>query len=295
MTRLERYREKLARLEEKRALLMRSGRYLESNALNDDIKDVERAIREAEEYEERCKPRSLKDTVSKEELDEMGIIPLMIVCHLASDFLTGVCYDIVDRCKAHGFTDVRLMPELKEVLRVNNRFASALTEMGPSLSKIITGNETLNEAILKKYITYIEQRLTQKKEMIVFRYLAFTLLIALVINQRFIIRRLKKELRSANEGLDESDRLNRALNEKIAFQDKITNDCMCRAFKFLAAQSSPAEIEETEYPSMFEVVRKQDDAKVVCKTIYYDPSDPDDREYKRIHAEEVAEILNEKP
>ena len=165
MTRLERYREKLARLEEKRGLLMRSGRYLESNALNADIKDVERAIREAEEYEERCRPRSLKDTVSKEELDEMGIIPLMIVCHLASDFLTGVCYDIVDRCKAHGFTDVRLMPELKEVLSVNNRFASALTEMGPSLSEIITGNETLNEAILKKYITYIEQRLTppQKK------------------------------------------------------------------------------------------------------------------------------------
>lgn len=163
MTRLERYREKLARLEEKRGLLMRSGRYLESNALNADIKDVERAIREAEEYEERCRPRSLKDTVSKEELDEMGIIPLMIVCHLASDFLTGVCYDIVDRCKAHGFTDVRLMPELKEVLSVNNRFASALTEMGPSLSEIITGNETLNEAILKKYITYIEQRLTPKK------------------------------------------------------------------------------------------------------------------------------------
>ena len=27
----------------------------------------------------------------------------------------------------------------------------------------------------------------------------------------------------------------------------------------------------------------------------YDPSDPDDREYKRIHAEEVAEKLNEKP
>lgn len=131
--------------------------------------------------------------------------------------------------------------------------------------------------------------------MIVFRYLAFALLIALVVYQSFVIRRLKKALRSANEGLDESDRLNRALNEKIASQDKNIGDCMCRAFKFLAAQSSPAEIEETEYPSMFEVVRKQDDAKVVCKTIYYDPSDPDDREYKRIHAEEVAEILNEEP
>lgn len=30
------------------------------------------------------------------------------------------------------------------------------------------------------------------------------------------------------------------------------------------------------------------------KRIFYDPDDPDDREYKRIHAEEVAEILNEK-
>lgn len=31
------------------------------------------------------------------------------------------------------------------------------------------------------------------------------------------------------------------------------------------------------------------------KAFSYDPSDPDDREYKRIHAEEVAEKLNEKP
>lgn len=31
------------------------------------------------------------------------------------------------------------------------------------------------------------------------------------------------------------------------------------------------------------------------KTFSYDTSDPNDREYKRIHAEEVAEKLNEKP
>lgn len=29
--------------------------------------------------------------------------------------------------------------------------------------------------------------------------------------------------------------------------------------------------------------------------IKYDPNDPDDKEYKCIHAEEIAEILNERP
>lgn len=36
-------------------------------------------------------------------------------------------------------------------------------------------------------------------------------------------------------------------------------------------------------------------AGFLIKTFSYDTSDPDDREYKRIHAEEVAEKLNEKP
>lgn len=44
MTRLERYREQLAKLEEKRNSLMRSGRFVDSFALNEDIKEVERAI-----------------------------------------------------------------------------------------------------------------------------------------------------------------------------------------------------------------------------------------------------------
>lgn len=29
--------------------------------------------------------------------------------------------------------------------------------------------------------------------------------------------------------------------------------------------------------------------------VHFDPNDPDDKEYKRIHAEEIASILNEKP
>lgn len=57
-----------------------------------------------------------------------------------------------------------------------------------------------------------------------------------------------------------------------------------------------AEVEErTEPIPHFAVYRKGLAEKHDIIRVGYDPSDPDDREYKRIHAEEVAEILNEKP
>ena len=45
----------------------------------------------------------------------------------------------------------------------------------------------------------------------------------------------------------------------------------------------------------FMVTFNTEDGSVSPLCYSYDPSDPDDREYKRIHAEEVAEKLNEKP
>lgn len=57
-----------------------------------------------------------------------------------------------------------------------------------------------------------------------------------------------------------------------------------------------AEVEErTEPIPHFAVYRKGVIKKhdVIC--VNYDPKDPDDRDYKRIHTEEVAEKLNEKP
>lgn len=57
-----------------------------------------------------------------------------------------------------------------------------------------------------------------------------------------------------------------------------------------------AEVEErTEPIPHFAVYRKGLTEKHDIIRVGYDPKDPDDREYKRIHAEEVAEILNEKP
>lgn len=57
-----------------------------------------------------------------------------------------------------------------------------------------------------------------------------------------------------------------------------------------------AEVEERKEPiPHFAVYRKGLSEKHNIIRVGYDPSDPDDRDYKRIHAEEVAEKLNEKP
>lgn len=57
-----------------------------------------------------------------------------------------------------------------------------------------------------------------------------------------------------------------------------------------------AEVEErTEPIPHFAVYRKGLIKKHDVIRVGYDPKDPDDRDYKRIHAEEVAEKLNEKP
>ena len=138
---------------------MRTGRYFDSVRLNQDIIEIEKCIRKAEEYEESCRPKPLKEILSEEELHEMGIIPLMIECHLAADFLTGIAYEIVDVCKKHGLTDVSFMPELKDLIKKSDIFASFLTKISPELRNLLLRNETLNASLHKKYIRYIEQRL----------------------------------------------------------------------------------------------------------------------------------------
>lgn len=159
MTRLERYKHKLEEFEAKRNRLMRSGKFPEAEALNEDIKVMEGLIREAEAYEESRKPRPIREIVSEEELHEMGIIPLMIECHLVADFLVEVSYMIVERCKAHGLADVSLMPDLMDIIKRTEKFASFIATLSPELRDLIVNNETFNASLHKKYQKYIDQRL----------------------------------------------------------------------------------------------------------------------------------------
>lgn len=65
----------------------------------------------------------------------------------------------------------------------------------------------------------------------------------------------------------------------------------------IVSATSTAEVEDRPNSPCpyFAVFRRGISEKIDVKRFYYNPSSPDDRECTRIHAEEVAEKLNEKP
>lgn len=162
------YRKKLEELEARRSRLMRSGKIMQSFALNEEIKNVEKMIKQAEAYEEATKSRPIAEIITKDELDQTGIIPLMIECHLISDMLVEVAYMIVDRLKEIGIEGVSFMEDLNNAIKANEKFATFLTQLkhdeNNELYNLLTRNETLNRAIHKKYVSYMDQRLTKKEK-----------------------------------------------------------------------------------------------------------------------------------
>lgn len=163
MASLTTYKKQLSKLEEKRSSLMRAGKYMQCFALNDDIKEIENLIKQAEAYEEATKSKPIKEILSREEIDEMGIIPLMIECHLVSDFLVEITYMISDICKSKGLSELKFSEDITKAIKANEVFASFLTKMSTELSDLLIRNETFNASLHKKYQKYIEQRLSKPK------------------------------------------------------------------------------------------------------------------------------------
>ncbi len=131
--------------------------------------------------------------------------------------------------------------------------------------------------------------------MIIFRILAFAILIALVIYQSFAIRRLTTALKQTKRVLGASDDAFAYLNrlykdlkkdmDRLILEKEDREDASGRLFG----------VEEDDSWYGFNVYMQGRYGRYPVKRIFYDPDDPSDREYKRIHAEEVAETLNEKP
>lgn len=160
MTRLERYKQDLAKLEEKRSRLLRTMNLVKASALNDDIENVKKLIEESEKYE--AKP--IKQLLSREKLNQSGLIPAMIECHLAADFLAYLTYNIEDILKKNGLKYVNIIPELKEIRNKCNTFASRLCNCGEDLNDLLIENDTLISALHKKCCSYMEQRLKGQYE-----------------------------------------------------------------------------------------------------------------------------------
>lgn len=154
---LEYYERKLAGLEERRNALMRGGKYKASMRLNQDIEEVRRLIKEAE-------PKPVTELFTHEELRESGLVPAVLEVHLAADYLAACCYTIEDTVKRLGGVAVTVIPELKDILSRANKFCDFLYTKGDDLESLIEDNDTLLEALHKKTMRYIEQRVCQKQK-----------------------------------------------------------------------------------------------------------------------------------
>lgn len=89
-SKLTRFQQKLEKLEAKRSQLMRSGKYLESVRMNEEIEQVRKLIEKEKQYQ----PKPLKDLVDRDKAKEA--VALIVECHLAADFLTATAYALKD-------------------------------------------------------------------------------------------------------------------------------------------------------------------------------------------------------
>lgn len=119
-------------------------------------------IKEVEEYEESIKPKPIKELIPMDKIHESGIIPMIMECHLAADYLTACAYQLSDTIKEMGFNPVSIIPDIEEIIKKSDAFASILCGKNQCLSDLLTGNQTLIDALHKKTVSYITQRTTSK-------------------------------------------------------------------------------------------------------------------------------------
>lgn len=163
MTRLERHQAKLEQFQRRYQDLLNTGQYIKAQLLGKDIRELEKAIQEARAYEEAMRPRPISELFTPQQLQQMGIIPLIVECHLVADFLCEVTYMIIDTCKEYGIDGISIFPDLKAILKNSEAFASRLATVSADLEDLITRNETFNASLHRKYLRYIEQRLKPAK------------------------------------------------------------------------------------------------------------------------------------
>ncbi len=99
-------------------------------------------------------------------------------------------------------------------------------------------------------------------------------------------KRLIKSLRKASDSLKET-------NEKLKVVCKENEDLRNFKDEYLDSINNPATVVEGQ--GQFSVYRECGSGRIFVANYFFNPSDPDDREYIRIHTGEVAEKLNEKP
>lgn len=119
-----------------------------------------------------------------------------------------------------------------------------------------------------------------------FIYIGFGLMTVAAVVLYVANHKLIKSLRKVNDFLKETSEKLKEANEKLK---------TAREHELEYLDSILNRVTVVERMGYFSIFRECKSGRILITRYYYNPYDPDDREYIRIHAEEVAEKLNERP
>ena len=137
---------------------MRAGKYLQMAQLNADIQEARILLEEAEED---ARPRPLVELVpDKDKCREA--VQLVIESHLAADYLTFVMYELKDWFDRNGLIAYSVLPELAQIIKLSEAFASSICKVNPGLSDLMVNNDPLIASIHKKVVQYTRSKTNKK-------------------------------------------------------------------------------------------------------------------------------------
>lgn len=161
MTRIERFEADIERLEKKYKVFINTGNFVKAIAIKNDIERIRKMV---EDHKEMFRPKDISEVLTKEQIQQSGLIPCLTEIHLVVDYLIACQYTLNDICDKCNIGLVDIQTNLKDIISRSDKMVSDLMARNGWLLDMMTDNETLNEALHKKISSYIKQHTKKPKK-----------------------------------------------------------------------------------------------------------------------------------
>lgn len=156
MTKKERIKQDLKKLEEKQIAFLRAGKLIQANQLNKQIEEKKQAICECEYYEYT----PLNEVVSRDDLTKNKVYARLLEISLAADYLTDCAIECKEILNKLGVGNLKLMEDV-EIIRKHANVLSGMPcdEKYEKLYDFMMDNDKLIDDIHKLSRLYIKEKM----------------------------------------------------------------------------------------------------------------------------------------
>lgn len=154
MTRKDRIAARIEESQRDEVRAMRRGDILGASKCRKRTEELRIKLALAEEYE--AKP--VREFLSREEANRLGIPALVLECHLAADFLTDCASRLKESVDKAGLVPVNLIPEIADIRRRSERFASMICAYNEDLMSLMVDNEELIAKLHADTLAYLSKK-----------------------------------------------------------------------------------------------------------------------------------------